>query len=101
MRVCDVGGMDLVSARIGNTMSVQIFSRVIAAVLVSGMIAGAAHAAPGGQGKGSGNANGNGWYNNNGGGGAAPLPLVGVTLMGQAAGAAGLAFLWHRRRRNR
>ena len=71
------------------------------------------HAAPGGNGNGNayglGNGNGNGNAyglgggragsgNPNVGGGGAPLPALGVTLLGQAAGAAGLFALWRRRR---
>ena len=33
------------------------------------------------------------------GGAGAPMPLLGVTLLGQAAGAAGLLTLWRRRRK--
>ncbi|MBL8566315.1 MAG: hypothetical protein JNM89_11420 [Hyphomicrobiaceae bacterium] len=71
------------------------------------------HAAPGGNGNGNayglGNGNGTGnAYGLGGGragggnpnvpGGGAPLPALGVTLLGQAAGAAGLFALWRRRR---
>ena len=71
------------------------------------------HAAPGGNGNGNafglGNGNGTGnAYGLGGGragggnpnvaGGGAPLPALGVTLLGQVAGAAGLFALWRRRR---
>lgn len=57
----------------------------------------AVDAAPGG------NGNGNAWglSKKGGGGGGGPLPVLGATLLGQSAGAAGLCALWWRRRRRR
>lgn len=50
-----------------------------------------------GFGLGGGNAGGNG--GGRGSGAGAPLPVMGATLLGQAAGAAGLFTLWRRRKR--
>lgn len=51
-----------------------------------------------------GNGNHYGWgrgKGRGGGGGGGPLPALGITLLGQAAGAAGLYGLWRRRRNKR
>jgi hypothetical protein len=53
---------------------------------------------------GNGRGGGNGYANGRGGGGTAsgaPIPLLGLTALGQLAGAGGLALIYFRRRKRR
>ncbi|MCB1506786.1 MAG: hypothetical protein KDJ47_17605 [Hyphomicrobiaceae bacterium] len=86
-------------------MKTIIHSSIFVALVVSGglilFVSGSStvHAANGGNGNHYGWGRGNGNGGGGGGGGGGPLPVLGVTLLGQAAGAAGLYTLWRRRRR--
>ncbi len=92
-------------------MKTIIRSSVLAAIVLASGFAllavsySAAHAARGGNGNHFGWGNGNGvpggGRGGGGGGGGGPLPLLGATVLGQAAGAAGLYVLWRRRRQSR
>lgn len=83
-------------------MKLHIAPLVLTAMIVSAATSHSAFAAPGGNGNGNGNAYGYGYGNGRGGGGGGagggPLPLLGATLLGQAAGLGGLFMLWRRKR---
>ena len=54
------------------------------------------------QNRGNGQGHGNGYgRGNGGGGGGGPLPVLGLTILGQAVGGVGLYALWRRRRKDR
>lgn len=88
-------------------MKTILYSKICATAAALGIAAmftvsmpGSVNAAPGG------NGNGNAWGlgkngGGGGGGGGGPLPVLGATLLGQSAGAAGLCALWWRRRRRK
>lgn len=79
--------------------SVLFAAMVLAAgTALSALSYSAALAANGGNGNHYGWGRGNGGNRVSGGGGGGPLPVLGATVLGQAAGAAGLFTLWRRRR---